>query len=64
MSKYDALKFFKATKARILHVCVNCGQEIKKGDIYYRETIEMVNAPGVKLMEFCSKCYEKLHLDH
>lgn len=37
----------------------NCGQEIKKGEIYYRESIGMVNAPGIKLREFCNKCYEK-----
>jgi len=59
MSKYDALKFLKATKARIPHVCESCNQEINKGEIYYPESIGRVNAPGIKLRKFCRKCYEK-----
>jgi len=59
VSKYNRLKFLKETKARVLHFCDNCDQEIKKGEIYYRESIGMVNAPSIKLREFCKKCYEK-----
>lgn len=59
MSKYNALKFLKKTKARIPHVCESCAQEIRKGDIYYRESIGRVNAPGIQLRNFCMKCYEK-----
>jgi len=59
MSKYDSLKFLKETKARISHTCNNCGNEINKGEIYYPESIGRVNAPGIKLRKFCSKCYEK-----
>lgn len=59
MSKYDKIKFLKETKARIQHDCERCHQEIKKGEIYYRESIGKINAPGIKLREFCSKCYEK-----
>jgi len=29
MSKYDALKFLKETKARIPHACDYCGKEIE-----------------------------------
>jgi len=59
MSKYDALKFLKETKARLPHACESCGKEIKKGEIYYRESIGRVNAPGIRLKKFCRKCYEK-----
>ncbi len=56
MSKYDALKFLKETKARIPHACENCSEEIKKGEIYYPESIGRVNAPSIKLRKFCKKC--------
>ena len=59
MSKYDALKFLKKTKARIQHICESCNREINKGEIYYSESIGRVNAPGVKLRKFCNNCYEK-----
>ena len=59
MSKYNSLKFLKETKAKILHTCYNCGEEVKTGEIYYSESIGKVNAPGVKLKEFCKKCYQK-----
>ena len=59
MSKYDALKFLKETKARIPHACNYCGKEIKKGEIYYRESIGMVNAPGIELSKFCNDCHEQ-----
>ncbi len=59
MSKYDSLKFLKKTKARISHACDNCRVEIKKGEIYYPESIGRVNAPRIKLRKFCKKCYEK-----
>jgi len=60
MSKYDSLKFLKETKARIVHVCEKCGKEIKKGEVYYSESIGRVNAPGIKLKKFCYKCGKEL----
>jgi len=60
MSKYDGLKFLKDTKARIVHTCDNCGKEIKKGEIYYPERIEMVNATCIKLKKYCFKCGKEL----
>jgi len=59
MSKYEALKFLKETKARTWHTCDNCGGEIEKGEVYYAESIGRVNAPHIKLRKFCQKCYEK-----
>jgi hypothetical protein len=59
VSKYNSLKFLKETKARVLHFCDNCDQEIQKGEIYYRESIGMVNAPGIKLKKYCNNCNEK-----
>ena len=60
MSKYNGLKFLKETKSRISHTCYNCGAEINKGEIYYPERIGIVNAPGIKLKKFCSKCGKEL----
>ena len=59
MNKYNALKFLKETKARIPHACDNCGKEIKKGEVYYPESIGRVNVPGIKLRKFCNPCYAK-----
>lgn len=64
MSKYDALKFLKATRARIPHVCDSCNQEIKEGEMYYRESTGGVNAPGIKLRAFCRRCCERESSDH
>jgi len=58
MSKYDGLKFLKETKARIIHACDGCGGEIKKGEVYYAESIGRVNPLGIRLRKFCKKCYE------
>jgi len=59
MSKYNALRFVKKTKARIPHACESCGKEIKKGELYYAESIGRINAPGIRLRKFCNKCYAK-----
>lgn len=59
MSKYNNLKVLKETKARFSHICDRCGDEIKKGEIYYPESIGRVNAPGIKLKKFCEQCYKK-----
>lgn len=59
MSKYYSLKFLKETKARIPHICSNCGEEINAGEIYYSESIGRVNAPGIELKKFCKNCFKK-----
>ncbi len=59
MSKYDSLKFLKGTKARNSRVCDKCGQNIKKGEIYYKESVGKVNAPGLTLKGFCARCYQE-----
>jgi ribosomal protein L33 len=60
MSKYNGLKFLKETKARYSYICERCGGKIGKGEIYYSESIGRVNAPGIKLKKFCSKCGKEL----
>ncbi len=59
MSKYDSLKFLKGTKARNAHVCDNCGEEIKSGEVYYPESVGRVNVIGIKLKKFCNNCHQK-----
>ena len=59
MSKYDSLKFLKETKARNIRACDKCGQSIGKGEIYYKESVGKVNAPGLMLRGFCTRCYQK-----
>lgn len=56
MSKYDRIKFLKETKAKKPYICDDCGEEIRKNDIYYRESIGRINSPGVGLKKFCYKC--------
>ena len=59
MSKYDDLKFLKETKARNSRVCDKCGQNIERGEIYYKESVGKVNAPGLILGGFCARCYQE-----
>lgn len=59
MSKYDDLKFLKETKARNPHICNKCGQNIRTGEIYYKESIGKINAPGLMLRGFCPKCHQE-----
>lgn len=59
MSKYESMKFLKATKARTSHMCEVCNQKIGRGEIYYKESIEKVNTLGMKLRGFCQKCYQE-----
>jgi hypothetical protein len=56
MGKYNGLKFLKETKARYSYTCERCEEKIRKGEIYYSESIGRVNAPGIKLKRFCYKC--------
>lgn len=58
MRKYNSLKFFKETKARIPHICNKCEKAIKEGEIYYAESIGKVNAPGISLKKFCKNCFD------
>ena len=59
MSKYDSLKFLKETKARNPRMCDKCGQNIVKGETYYKESVGKVNAPGLMLGGFCARCYQE-----
>ena len=58
MSKYDSLKVLKQTKARTHHYCSLCDNSISKGEIYYREHIELVNTM-LRMREYCASCFEK-----
>jgi len=57
MSKYDSLKYWAKTKARISHRCQRCGAIVNKGEFYYKEKIDFVNPPpGLHFGELCEKC--------
>lgn len=60
MSKYDNLKFFKKTKARVNHICMKCGQQINTGDFYYAEDIKDKFLHSLHRKKFCKNCYEKI----
>lgn len=68
MTKYDSIKYLKETKARKDHVCDRCGEGIKAGEIYFKESIERIKTLGLTLRSFCIKCYkehgEKLIIDN
>ena len=59
MSKYDNLKYLKETKIRKPRVCDNRGQDIKKGENYYEESIDRANVIGINLRDFCEKCFRE-----
>jgi len=56
MGKYDELKYWAVMKARVPHRCYKCGAEISKAELYYKERIDFVDAPGLLLREMCFKC--------
>jgi len=59
MGKYDGLKFLKQTKARINHICSNCGREIESGNFYYAETIKDRFLQSLHAKKFCEDCYKE-----
>ncbi len=63
MSKYDSLKYWARTKARITHYCRECGALVKQGDFYYKEKIDFVHPPNIALGEVCDRCCEKTSTD-
>lgn len=61
MSKYNHLKFFKRTKARTNHICLECGQQINAGDYYYVEEIKDKFLYSLHRKKLCYKCYEEIN---
>ncbi len=59
VSKYDNLKFFKKTKARVSHKCFKCNQQIIAGDYYYAETIKDKFLHSLHNKKICENCYER-----
>jgi len=60
MSKYNHLKFFKKTKARIEHQCNNCGAIISKDEFYYAEELKDKFLHSLHRKKLCNNCYEKI----
>jgi hypothetical protein len=57
MGKYEAAKILKLTKARSARTCEMCGDEIKEGAKYFRESIgPMAKPPALHLKSFCLGC--------
>ena len=61
MDKYSDLKIFKETKARASHVCSDCGNQIKTGDIYFAETFKDRFLHSLHNKKLCEKCYAKIN---
>jgi DNA modification methylase len=59
MSKYDNLKYWAKTKARIPHHCQKCGAVVPKGEFYYKEKVDFLHPPGLAFGELCLKCGEE-----
>lgn len=60
VSKYDNLKFFKKTKARVNHICVRCEQQINASD-YYAEEIKDKFLHSLHRKKLCNKYYEEVN---
>lgn len=57
MSKYEAAKTVKLTKARVQRTCDACGGAIERGAEYFRETLGfLAKPPGVRLRSYCIAC--------
>lgn len=56
MNKYEQAKYLKLVKSRTNHICFSCGRTIKKGDYYYKETLDFFKPPSIILKEFCIEC--------
>lgn len=59
MSKFDALKILKQTKARVDHLCSCCGQGITKGEVYFLEHIGAPFLHVVNAQKFCAACVDR-----
>jgi hypothetical protein len=59
VSKYDALKVLKETRARTEHICSCCGGRIGGGEAYYREHIADRFLHTLHAKAFCAACFAK-----
>lgn len=46
-------------KARVPHICANCGISIGMGEIYYREKAKDVFLQTLHSRPFCTDCYKR-----
>jgi len=60
MGKYNNIKYFKATRARVIHICSNCETQINPGEIYYPEEIKDKFLHSLHRKKLCKNCYEKI----
>jgi transcription initiation factor IIF auxiliary subunit len=63
MGKYNHLKVLKQVKARVNHICSNCGSVINKDDFYFVEQLEDKFLHTINRGKFCSDCYYKFGND-
>jgi len=59
MGKYNQLKFLKKTKARVNHMCDQCGKEIASNNFYFKEIVRDKFLHSLNAKKFCVECYEK-----
>ena len=59
MNKYDNLKIWKQTKARVNHSCINCEKQINVGELYYAEELKDKFLHSLHGKKLCVNYYEK-----
>lgn len=59
MGKYSHLTVLKQTKARVRHICYDCGQEIFPGETYWKEYVQDKFLHNLHAKKYCAVCYKK-----
>lgn len=58
ISKYDKLKYWRKVKSRSCHKCSRCSAWIEPTELYYRETLGLVNPPPKTVLNaMCAGCH-------
>ena len=60
MGKYEDAKFLVKRKARKEWACSKCGEKIAIGQLYYRESLGLIDkGPHIVLQAYCNDCVQQ-----